>query len=169
MTLLRRNSKGLYSGLLVLFCCFIIPILAQSKTEPAQVNAPVSPKDTIQNAGSRTSNSGSGPNAAPADSAKKIDSTSVKKSQGINEIVDYASRDSLVFMGEGTGMLYGKGKVAYGELKLEAGFIQMKMDSSLLSAAGRLDSVGKTIEDPVFEDKSGKYAVSYTHLTLPTN
>ncbi|HET9570726.1 MAG TPA: putative LPS assembly protein LptD [Bacteroidales bacterium] len=92
------------------------------------------------------------------------DSTAVKdsssksvKEQSITEIVEYSAKDSLVFEEGGVARMYGTGSVKYGELKLDAGYIQMDMDSSLLSAVGRPDSAGKMTEDPVFKDESGEY------------
>jgi len=97
-------------------------------------------------------------NWIPTDTAAFRDTTSKgTKEQSISEIVEYSAKDSLVFEEGGVARLYGKGTVNYGKLKLDAGYIQMDMDSSLLSAVGRPDSVGKMIENPVFKDESGEY------------
>jgi len=101
----------------------------------------------------------------PALSPLKSDTTTVpdsmakaKKQPAMNEIVDYQARDSLVFLVGGIGRLYGEGKVVYQDKKLNAGYIQMNMDSSLLYAIGLSDTAGVVREDPVFADKSGEYA-----------
>ncbi|MCX6309001.1 MAG: putative LPS assembly protein LptD [Bacteroidia bacterium] len=97
-------------------------------------------------------------NWIPTDTAAFRDTTSKgTKEQSISEVVEYSAKDSLVFEEGGVARLYGKGTVNYGKLKLDAGYIQMDMDSSLLSAIGRPDSVGKIIENPVFKDESGEY------------
>jgi len=103
------------------------------------------------------------------DSIVVADSTSKPtKVQTVTEIVEYSAKDSLVFEDGGVGKLYGTSAVKYGELNLNAGYIQMDMDSSLLTAVGRPDSVGKLIENPVFKDKGGEYnikAVKYNFKT----
>ena len=89
--------------------------------------------------------------------AKKDTASKSKKEQSITEIVEYSAKDSLVFEEGGLARMYGTGTVKYGKLNLDAGYIQMDMDSSLLSAIGRPDSVGKMTENPVFKDESGEY------------
>jgi hypothetical protein len=97
-------------------------------------------------------------NWIPTDSIAKKDTTSKRvKEQSITEIVEYSAKDSLVFEEGGVARMYGTGSVKYGKLNLDAGYIQMDMDSSLLTAIGRPDSVGKMIENPVFKDASGEY------------
>lgn len=86
------------------------------------------------------------------------DTVPPKKKDALTEIVNYQARDSLVFMVGGVGQLYGEGKVAYEDKKLDAGYIRMSMDSTRLYATGIKDSSGATVEDPVFADNSGEYA-----------
>lgn len=163
MTLLRRNSIGLYSGLLVLFCFVFTPGRGQLQTvsekgvstfdtSTSTLND-VPSIDLIENAGQNLLSD----SVSIADSIQKKDSVAAKKKQVINMVVDYQASDSLVFFSGGNGLLYGKAKVVYGEMNLDAGMIQMKMDSSLLYATGKLDSVGKKVQDPVFKDKGGEY------------
>jgi LptD protein len=95
---------------------------------------------------------------ASSDTTAKKDTVSKsQKEQSITEIVEYSAKDSLVFEDGGVARMYGTGSVKYGKLNLDAGYIQMDMDSSLLSAIGRPDSVGKMTENPVFKDESGEY------------
>jgi hypothetical protein len=159
MTLLRRTTKGLFSGLLVLFCCLIFPLHSQAKPAGDSGKSSVSVKtDRRKPATAHTAGHDSTVvSPAAADSMAKKDSIAGKKNQTLTEIVDYSATDSLVFGGDGTGQLYGASTVTYGDLNLNAGYIKMNMDSSLLYATGRPDSVGKIIETPVFKDKSGEY------------
>jgi len=167
MTLLRRHSICLYSGLLVLFCCSLFPVRAQhgsfSKKKVSAVSMSTA-SNNIQPLQSPATLSGSKVQSVPVsasharvDSTQKKDSVSVKKTKGLTEIVDYEASDSLVFLAGGTGLLYGDGKIVYGKTNLDAGFIRMDMDSSLLFATGRPDSSGKIVGDPVFKDESGEY------------
>ncbi|MDD4922490.1 MAG: putative LPS assembly protein LptD, partial [Bacteroidales bacterium] len=130
---------------------------------PVAVKSPASSKSTASksNAHSRLSAKSNivqvSDSNAVADSTLNKDSIVPKKTQSISEIVDYEASDSLVFFAGGKGLLYGQGKIVYGEMNLDAGFIQMDMDSSLLYAIGQKDSMGKVTGDPVFKDKSGEY------------
>jgi hypothetical protein len=175
MTLLCRNFKGIISGLIVLFCCFIIPIKGQPGSTGAKEKKSSLKEDTASTIQKtfpdvkarfkeKTSSS-----LLPDSSLSRLnrdslrtdslsnDSISQKKKQTITEIVDYEAQDSLVFFAGGIGRLYGQGKVKYGDLNLDAGYIQMNQDSSLLYAIGKTDSTGKIVEDPDFKDKSGNY------------
>jgi len=147
MTLLRRKSISLYSGLLVLFCCVFTLSQGQSRAVSKKSKTALSAKSRSASVSD---------SIAPADSTLKKDSIAAKKNQTISEIVDYEASDSLVFFAGGKGLLYGQGKVKYGEINLDAGFIQMDMDSSLLYATSKLDSMGKKAEKPIFKDKSGE-------------
>lgn len=170
MTLFRHHSIRLYSALLVLFCCFFLPIWAQLDAASEKEKAPATAKTTSvrkNKAAKKSTNSiASGgksdlsiasDSVAVADSTRKSDSIAAKKKQSITEIVNYESTDSLVFLDGGSAMLYGKGKVVYGDLNLDAGFIRMNMDSSMMFASGRPDSAGTMIEEPVFKDTGGEY------------
>lgn len=97
-------------------------------------------------------------NRLPSDTTLVKDTTSKRpKEQSITEIVEYSAKDSLVFEDGGVARMYGTSSVKYGKLNLDAGYIQMDMDSSLLSAIGRPDTLGKMTENPVFKDESGEY------------
>jgi len=88
------------------------------------------------------------------------DSIPSKKS-GLDAPVDYTANDSIVFTAGNYGYLYGKGKVDYQELTIEAENISMSMDSSIVTASHGIDSIGDKFGYPLFTDKSagsdGKY------------
>ncbi|NLV38662.1 MAG: LPS-assembly protein LptD, partial [Bacteroidales bacterium] len=77
--------------------------------------------------------------------------------EGINAVVEYQAEDSLIFDAGGMGRLYKQGQIVYEDLNLEADYIQMSMDSSLIYASGIEDSTGTVIGSPVFKDTSGEY------------
>ncbi|HKL91818.1 MAG TPA: putative LPS assembly protein LptD [Bacteroidales bacterium] len=145
MTLFRRLPTSIWVGFLLLTCCLLWPLSPVG----GQVNVPTS--DALQQADTLIL----ADTVAVADST--ADTLAVKKKDAINEIVRYESTDSLVFFGAGVAQLYGAAKVQYGDLNLDAGFIRMDVDSSLMTAVGRKDSSNAVIEKPVFKDKSGEY------------
>ena len=73
-----------------------------------------------------------------------------------NQVV-FSANDSIVMTGQNRVFMYGKGAVTYGKLKLDADHIDMDMDSSLVYAVGRKDSVGEWIGKPVFDEGSATY------------
>ncbi len=75
----------------------------------------------------------------------------------IESAVAFSAQDSVVLIGNNLAYLYGKGKVEYGQFKLDADEIKMVMDSTTVYATGRLDSVGELIGKPVFQDGGDSY------------
>lgn len=100
---------------------------------------------------------------------KEIDSTSntikdsiklISKKQKPNQIdaeINYKAKDSIVFLGNGTGLLHGETDITYKSINLKADFVRVKMDSSLIFAHGTIDSLGARIGDPVFNEGNTDY------------
>lgn len=88
-----------------------------------------------------------------------VSSDSVKeKKQAIDAPITYEAADSIVYTRSGFAYLYGKAKVNYQDIQLEAAIIKMNIDSSTVFAEGNRDSVGTTIDGkPVFTDGSEPY------------
>lgn len=91
--------------------------------------------------------------------AVKSDSMAVKPPQkeAIDAPVYYESTDSMVWSTNGNAYLYGGGKVVYDKIELTADIISMNMDSSVVHAFGRADSVGVVSGLPVFVDNGTSY------------
>ena len=90
------------------------------------------------------------------------DSTAVtpppeKKKAKLDAVVNYQSKDSIVFTGSGIGYLFGEGKVTYIQTELTADYIRMNLDSSMVYASGSRDSLGNKVGYPVFKDKGDSY------------
>ena len=90
----------------------------------------------------------------PTDSLKTV--SKLQKSNQIDAEIAYSAQDSIVFLGNGTGFLHGKSDVKYKNIELKADFVRVKMDSSLVFAHGKLDSIGKRVDDPVFTENKRK-------------
>lgn len=105
-------------------------------------------------------------------SVNTTDSLSTKtKSQKPNQIDDdiiYTAQDSVVFFRNGTGILHGSGDVTYKNINLKADFIRVKMDSSLVYAKGRTDSLGIVTGEPVFTDGGTEYSSKQMMYNLRT-
>ncbi len=73
-----------------------------------------------------------------------------------NQVV-FSSQDSMVMVRQDSTYMYGKGKVTYGDLKLDADQIEMDMHTNIVYAVGRTDTTDEIIGKPVFEEKGSSY------------
>lgn len=90
------------------------------------------------------------------DTLKKVtnDTITFKDSdESLDEKINYEANDSIVSVGsEQRAILYGKSKITYGELVVEAEIIEMDNSKNILTAYGKKDSLGKPYGLPVFKD-----------------
>jgi hypothetical protein len=108
--------------------------------------------------------------STPADSVL-ADSVAEPKKEMLEAEVQYQARDSIVFLMDGTGFLYGDGKVKYMQAKpieLQAEYIRFKLDSSTIYAIGAVDSLGNSVGDPVFSDGGQSYESKYMSYNFKT-
>ncbi|MBL7912518.1 MAG: LPS-assembly protein LptD [Bacteroidia bacterium] len=67
--------------------------------------------------------------------------------------VIYTAKDSAVFLSAiRQVLLYGKAHVEFGEMNLEAEFIEIDYSKNIVTAYGKKDSLGKPIGNPIFKD-----------------
>ena len=100
-----------------------------------------------------------------------VDSTTAPRKDALDAEVQYQARDSIVFFTDGTGFLYGEGKVKYMQSKpieLQAEYIRFKLDSSTIYAIGTVDSMGNAVGDPVFSDGTESYNSKYMSYNFKT-
>ena len=86
------------------------------------------------------------------DSTKKESSGDV-----LDAPVKYIANDSMVWSRGGNAYLYGSGQVNYDKIELTADVISMNMDSSVVHAVGRADTLGQMIGQPIFKDGGTPY------------
>ena len=83
--------------------------------------------------------------------------------------VSYSAEDSITFdYARSRANLYGASKVNYQNLELEADIIRISIDSSLVHATGRTDSVGNVTGKPLFRQGQDEYepdSMSYNFKT----
>ena len=101
------------------------------------------------------------------------DSSSVKsikkpKANQIDAEIVYNAQDSIVLLGNGTAFLHGKSDIKYKNIELKSEFIRIKMDSSLIFARGKTDSIGKKIGEPIFTEGKTEYASKELTYNLRT-
>ncbi|MES2679323.1 MAG: putative LPS assembly protein LptD [Bacteroidota bacterium] len=71
----------------------------------------------------------------------------------LEEQVKYSAQDSIVSEpSTGKAILYGKAWVTYGEMRIDAEFIEIDYTKNLIIAYGKKDSLGKNVGTPVFKE-----------------
>lgn len=87
----------------------------------------------------------------------RVDTTPYSKNS-LDAPVVYTASDSITFdMFESRANLYGNSQVEYQNLELSAEEISISLDSSLVHASGRKDSVGELIGKPLFRQGEEEY------------
>ena len=81
----------------------------------------------------------------------------VRERVDLDHIVEFNASDSIILFGRNHAVMYGNGKILYGDIDMTAAQISMDMDSSQVQAIGVPDSVGELVGSPVFKDNSGEY------------
>ncbi len=81
----------------------------------------------------------------------KVEPTKPKRKSSIDQKVDYNSRDSMIVdLVRQKVYLYGEAKAVYGEITLEADYIEIELGKSELRATGLPDSTGEIKGYPIF-------------------
>jgi len=107
------------------------------------------------------------PDSMENDTSRTHVSPFVRHKVDLEQAVDFTARDSVVMYGSNHAIMYGNSTVKYGEIDLNAGRIEMAMDSSTVYAtsgcpdtiaqAGKGGSDKQDEDYPVFSDGSGEY------------
>ena len=107
------------------------------------------------------------PDSVPPDTVP-VDTTP-KSKNALDLPVNYSAEDSITFdYVNSRAHLYGGGKVQYQNLELEADIINISIDSSLVHATGRTDSLGVVQGKPLFRQGNDEYepdSISYNFRT----
>ena len=107
------------------------------------------------------------PGNADADTVK-VD-TIKKRSAGIDVPVEYSASDSLVYDANSRqAYLYGKAKVKYTNMTLDAHKMTMIMDSSKVYAQANVDSAGVMTDKPTYRQGSDEYVSEEMAMNFKT-
>lgn len=106
------------------------------------------------------------------DSTRKdsVRTDTLKRSKSaLDAPVIFTAKDSITFdYVISRANLFGEGKVNYQNLELEADLITMSLDSSVVYASGRTDTIGNIVGKPVFKQGGDEYepdSISYNFKT----
>ena len=107
------------------------------------------------------------PDTVPQDTVPP--DTTPRSKNALDMPVNYSAEDSITFdYGRSRAHLYGGSKVQYQNLELEADLIHIAIDSSLVHATGRQDSLGTVTGKPLFRQGADEYepdSISYNFKT----
>lgn len=90
-------------------------------------------------------------------------------SNNIKHIIDYTARDSIFLDVKDQKMyLYGKSKIVYDKITLEAERIDLDWTKNTIEANYELDSVGKKIGKPVYSENQDIYETNHIVYNIKT-
>lgn len=94
--------------------------------------------------------------SAKNDTLKKVSADTLAADEGsenLEEKITYQAEDSIVSIPtSGRALLYGKAKITYGTINIDAETIEIDYKKSIVIAYGGKDSTGKSFGTPVFKD-----------------
>ncbi len=92
-----------------------------------------------------------------------------RPSQEIETSVTYNAQDSIVLDVNGKiAHLYGQAKINYGNIALEAEYIEINWETGIMDAQGVKDSTGTVIGKPVFTEGGKKYETDRIQYNVKT-
>lgn len=107
---------------------------------------------------------------APADSSLNIPTSAPPTAlDGFDDIVEYKAQDSIVMLGTNLAYLFGPSTVDYKDKGLEANFMRMNVDSSLVYAHYIVDSLGRPTAHPKFKDGDETYEAKSMNYNFKTS
>ena len=83
--------------------------------------------------------------------------------------VEYNAEDSMIFsIPMQQVYLYGKAHVTYGEIALDADYIEFNFSTKIALAKYTVDSVGKVIGKPIFRESGDEYVMDSIRYNFDT-
>ncbi len=86
-----------------------------------------------------------------------------------DDIVEYTAEDSIVMLGSNLTYLFGSSTIDYKNKGIEANFMRMNLDSSLVYAHYTLDSLGRPTAHPKFKDGNEQYEAKSMNYNFKTS
>jgi len=84
---------------------------------------------------------------------KQVDTLNIDENEGIESEINYMADDSIRLEPDNKKVyLYGNAEVHYGDFNLKAAYIEIDSKTNLVTAMGVMDSSGKLVGNPEFED-----------------
>jgi len=101
--------------------------------------------------------------------AVALDTTQAPANSDFKTTINYDAEDSIYFdVVERKIYLYGDAKIDYGEIKLEADYVELDWANNMLNARGMPDSTGKVVGKPIFTDGPEEYQTETIRYNFKT-
>jgi lipopolysaccharide assembly outer membrane protein LptD (OstA) len=128
-----------------------VPAHAQARRDSLRI----SPRDSLRNQADTTGQ------------AAQTDTTGKKRE--IDTTIKYTARDSIVLDVNGKiARLYGDATIDYGQISLNAAYVEINWQTSIIDAHGVPDSTGKLEGKPVFKDGGQTYTTEAMRYNIKT-
>jgi lipopolysaccharide assembly outer membrane protein LptD (OstA) len=165
---LLQHTKGLYK-LLTLF--FVFPFLVFAQQEPTETQ-----KDTtLLKPDAGMLNMLNAVNTVTQDKFEKTLSDSTQTDSLISpsvlkSLVNYHAEDSIpIMVALNKAFLYNKAHIDYGDVSLDAGYIELDWGKNEVYARGILDSAGNIVQSPIFKQGDETYETSEIRYNFSSN
>ncbi len=94
----------------------------------------------------------------PADTVQQTDSVAISDQSDVKTTIEYNADDSIYFdVAHQIIHMYGNAHIDYGDVSLDAAYIQLDWVNNTLTAEGLPDSTGQLAGKPVFKEGSEEY------------
>jgi lipopolysaccharide assembly outer membrane protein LptD (OstA) len=88
----------------------------------------------------------------------------------LKSLVNYTAEDSMAIMvEENKAYLYNKAHIDYGDITLEAGYIELDWEKNEVYARGVPDSTGATVQKPIFKQGEDLYETDEIRYNFSSN
>ena len=88
----------------------------------------------------------------------------------LESMVNYHAEDSMAIMvAENKAYLYNKAHIDYGNVSLDAGYIELDWEKNEVYARGIPDSTGKIVQQPIFKQGEDTYETDEIRYNFSTN
>ncbi len=155
--ILKKRSHILQIGLLGVLWLVSLNLFAQTHYQDSIRVAPA-PLDTIITSVGKDSSVVNVDSLLKPDT-KGMDSLQITNEEGaIEAVIYYQAEDSIMMdVPNKKAYLYGKARIKYQEMQLDADHIEIAWDKNIISAKGKTDSTGRYIGYPVWKQGSDIY------------
>ncbi len=154
------------------YVCILFIVFYPLSNLYAQVERPLQSADTmgiLEPTDTIPSDQVQALDSIPSDSVQVADSTAVQASGDIQTTIQYNAEDSIYFdVARQIIHLYGNAHIDYGEVSLDAAYIELDWVNDMLKAKGMPDSTGKVAGKPIFKEGSEEYQTEEIQYNFKT-
>ena len=167
--ILKKHSYILQTVLLSLLCFVSLNLLAQTLPKDTLKNT-TAPIDSILTTEEKNPTAPLPNDSLSAMNHQGMDSLEIRNENGdIEAIIYYQAEDSIMMdVPNKKAYLYGKSKIKYKDMQLDADRIEIEWDKNIITARGKVDSTGKYIGKPIWKQGADTYETDSMKYNMTT-